>query len=458
MISKLNSIWKSIKETCSPLMTGLYVAGFILFFEATYLLNSQPEQGDFNEILMYYALAFVGFWIIISDRRTGMWTIFGAGLIARIMLFLFPNLSDDIYRFIWDGRLLHHGINPLTMLPNEVLALNLSGFDEPLYSAMNSTQYHTVYPPVSQLVFYLSTFDGSSIAESAQIMKMILFTGEVFTLYGVVMLLQHMRLTINLSALYFLNPLVIVEGIGNLHFEVLMIAFLVWFLYFIFVKSDQIWSSGFLALSIGVKLFPLLLIPYLFFKMKSQKVLFFGLLSATLLLIFLPFMWGAGITNMGSSLDLYFQKFEFNASVYYILRYIGSLLAGYNLISIIGPLLALITTSFTVFWSWTNKWGMNELLHLFFASFLLYLFLSTTIHPWYLILPIFLGVFTTFRFIYFWSFLITLTYINYSYDSYFENLWVVSFEYAIVFAILIFELRKIKNNENKTGIRNYIRS
>ena len=68
----------------------------------------------------------------------------------------------------------------------------------------------------------------------------------------------------------------------------------------------------------------------------------------------------------------------------------------------------------------------------------IYLFLATTIHPWYAILPLALSVFTKYRFTIVWTGLIWLTYINYNYAEYHENLWIVALEYLGVLVWLVF--------------------
>ncbi len=76
----------------------------------------------------------------------------------------------------------------------------------------------------------------------------------------------------------------------------------------------------------------------------------------------------------------------------------------------------------------------------------LYLICTTTMHPWYTALPIVLCVFTKWRFPIMWSGLIFLTYVNYSYEPYRENLWVVALEYLAVAAWFAWEW---KSNSKK---------
>jgi alpha-1,6-mannosyltransferase len=72
----------------------------------------------------------------------------------------------------------------------------------------------------------------------------------------------------------------------------------------------------------------------------------------------------------------------------------------------------------------------------------LYFFLSTTIHPWYVINFLALGVFTNKKYIYFWSFLVFLSYFTYSQINFKENYYLIFLEYAIVIGCFIYETRK----------------
>ena len=69
-----------------------------------------------------------------------------------------------------------------------------------------------------------------------------------------------------------------------------------------------------------------------------------------------------------------------------------------------------------------------------------YLLLSTTVHPWYLAIPLFLSVFTRFRFMLIWSLLVILSYSAYSNAQYDENLWLVALEYISVIGYFLYEL------------------
>jgi hypothetical protein len=242
--------------------------------------------------------------------------------------------------------------------------------------------------------------------------------------------------------LYFANPLVIIEGIGNLHAEINMVSFLFIALYFWDRKQDWL-TALFFSFAISVKLLPILFLGYLIFRFNNHRLRNFLLKTISIsLMLALPVIYGIIEGGFLYSLDLYIRKFEFNASVYYILRYLGMQLSGYNLIAYIGPFLM---ASFFAIASWQlystkNHDTLTQYIQSNAKVLTIYLFLATIVHPWYIIGLLGLNVFLNKKYILIWSYLATLTYINYSYMSYYENLWVVLLEYIIVIPIFIKEM------------------
>ncbi|MEM1322104.1 MAG: glycosyltransferase 87 family protein [Bacteroidota bacterium] len=422
----------SLKYGLSSLLLGLTIG-----------LGYAVEQSDFPYIISMYALFFVAYIFIYkkATRQDG-WFFIGLGIVLRAsLLFGIPNLSDDIYRFVWDGRLLLNGINPFDHLPSYYIeqATMPEGITQNLYDQLNSPNYFTIYPPVCQAVFALSCWVfPHSILGSAILMKLFVFACEVGSLLLLVRLLPPFRSQSEGPPprevlLYALNPLIIIELCGNLHFEGPMIFFLLLALWCL-QRQRYDWSAVAMALSIASKLLPLIFLPFLIQRLGWKKSLrYFIIVGALLLLFFLPLASGAFLANFGNSLDLYFRKFEFNASLYYLLRWVGFQLSGYNLIAFIGPGLALLVFINILVKAWREQNPhLSSLPLMMLFAICLYLSCTTTVHPWYASLPIVLCLFTRFRFPVLWSGLIVLTYINYSYAEYFENLWIVGIEYGLV--------------------------
>ena len=416
-----------------------------------YGLGFKVTQADFRESLIYYLLCFIAYLFLLRSvkGKTLVWIFLGLGVGMRFMLiFSFPNLSDDIYRFIWDGTLAINGINPFHHLPSYYIEnqVFIPGITGELYGLLNSPEYFTIYPPVCQGIFALSCWMfPESWAGSTMVMKGFMFAFECGTISLIIQLLRHFELPLKSVLIYALNPLVIIEITGNLHFEGAMIFFLLLSI-LLLVRHRNNLSAIAIALSIASKLLPLIFLPLLIRRLGWKKCMgYFAITGIVLLILFSPLLNSILIQNFGKSLDLYFQKFEFNASIYYVLRWLFQLISGYNQIAIIGPSLGFSVLAGIIIY--TIRERQPDSRNLFTAmlfAICLYLFLATTIHPWYTLLPMTLCIFTKFRFPVVWTGLVFLTYINYSYPVYYENLFIVGLEYAVVFIMLFLELNNFK--------------
>ena len=384
--------------------------------------------------------------------------LFGSAVLFRLLLlFAMPQLSDDFYRFVWDGRLLVHGYNPYLYLPNQLLNTPIAavcGLNESLFQQLNSPNYFTVYPPVNQALFGLAAWlSPNSLLGNAVWLRVPIVLGEMGSLWLMTRLLLRLGMNPNLALLYGLNPLVILELTGNLHFEAVMIFFVllaVWLL----IRHDQhsirrlVTSAGALAFAIGTKLLPLLLLPLIVRRAGWRTGIPYALLTGMLTVaLFMPFASLELARNLFSSLRLYVQTFEFNASVYYALRAIGYWTKGYNAIERIGFWLS-ITTMLSVLWI-AFRWRTPASVQLI-ATLTLYFAFATTVHPWYSTTLVAASVFTRFRYPLVWSALIPLSYFTYHAQPYAENLWLTAIEYGIVLVVGFYE-KKPSNGSKSLG-------
>jgi len=386
-------------------------------------------------------------YLSIKGQASSFKMIIVAAVVARLLaVWYFPNLSDDIYRFVWDGRLWHLGIHPFTVLPTEVVESHPS-LSQELFSELNSPNYYTIYPPIPQVIFWVSTF-FRTVEGSAHFMQLIHVCFDLGTIYFGYRLLQSMGLPKERLYLYALHPLIIIELITNLHHESIVIFFIVLMLYAL--KRELIWLAGAaLAGGIAAKILPALFFPLIFFYLKEKKRWVFLLSTAiTSLLLFGPLLFDAEVlSNLAESANLYVKKFEFNASIYYLLRELGYLAYGYNMIHVIGPVLTistLITIICIAIVPLKKAISFKEMITLMMFSFMVYLFLSATVHPWYVASIIGLSIFTSYRSPLLWGLLIFLTYANYMGSEYRELMWVVILEYTLVFSLFINELRQFR--------------
>ena len=119
------------------------------------------------------------------------------------------------------------------------------------------------------------------------------------------------------------------------------------------------------------------------------------------------------------------------------------MILNHGLISIVGPSLSILTILLIIILAARDKEpNYKSFTRLSFWAMCIYLMLSTTVHPWYLALPIALAVFTNYRFIYLWSFLAFLSYSKYSvFEDYYYILVIV--EYILLYSILLWECRNL---------------
>ncbi len=414
------------------------------------------ERNETFFLLPVYAVLFVSYvWILrqVKTEEIFYW-LFTSFLFRTVFIVALPSLSDDFYRFIWDGRLWSAGYHPFAELPSHYVQQGIASVDQKLYLKLNSPEYFTIYPTVSQFVFWLSVkISPQSILGSVVIMRLILLLAEFGSIVLIQKLLNRFSLPATNVLLYALNPLVIIELTGNLHFEALVIFFVLLSLHLI-LKSRGWLSASSLALAIGSKLLPLVFIPALVRTLGIKQSLKYGsLLVFVLLICFLPLFSYSVLQSMSQSITLYFNKFEFNASIYYLVREYGFWRYGYNIIQTVGWKLGLIATVLILllsFWrglkwdSATEPTAIKALLADWLWVLSIYFMFATVVHPWYITTLLVVSIFTSYRYPVIWTGLIFLTYAGYTQNSYIENLWLIGFEYLVLIGYLIIELKSRK--------------
>ena len=424
----------------------------VIWMGSVAFLALQIPREETVILFITYAVSFFAYFWIVQLTQISWRILVISGIVVRLLLFLdLPNLSDDFYRFIWDGTLLARGINPYGLLPTDVLPQHLPGLDQAYYDQLNSPNYYTIYPPLNQAIFWLSAQLGGvdQLLLSVNVMRLFLLAADIGTALLLGKLLSSQGLNKRWALWYFLNPLVILEFTGNLHFEGLVVFFLVWALYCF--ESSRTWGQGLgFAGAIATKLIPLIYLPAVLMKQWPRRGIWVCAIAGIAAgITFLPLISSALVSGMSSSIGLYFQSFEFNASIYFIVREIGFAIKGYNLIQQIGPWLGISTFVLITTWSIVGTWRKQSLAQLMLGSLVIYLLLSTTVHPWYVLPLIPLGLVAGYYFPVVWSLLIFLTYMGYSNDPFHLPMGWIAFEYLVVLGTFLVEL-KLKWTRNET--------
>jgi alpha-1,6-mannosyltransferase len=373
-------------------------------------------------LIMTFTVSFAAY-LVLARMDLSWKLILVVGVIARLILFAgVPALSDDFYRFIWDGRLLVAGISPFAELPIWYMqeGNSTADVDPSLFALLNSPNYYTVYPPISQFTFWLSALLSHSIAGSVLVMRLIIFSVEILNFILIRKLLISYQKPTSLAALYFLNPLVVLELTGNLHFEGIMLSFVLLAVFFYRTRQD-IPTGLALAGGIATKLIPLAMAPLFITSERPKRWLIIGITCfVSLVMLFLPIIDSSLIEGLQNSLSLFVQKFEFNASIYYVAREVGFWVRGYNIIETLGPALTKITVAVIVVYSFFSRKNNN--------------------------LAERLCLFTNYRFPIYWSGLIFLSYIGYEANGYTPPFFWLIVEYVALYLLMIWEVMSVKTN------------
>lgn len=307
----------------------------------------------------------------ISLSKVLLW----AFVFRSLMIWVPPGLSDDVFRYIWDGMLIINNVNPYHYLPADPYLADYA--DEPIFSLLNSGNFYSVYPPVSQSAFALGgLFYKYGWHYSYYAIKLLFVTAEAASLLLLSRMVDARRLV-----LYAWNPLVIVTAAGQAHTESLLVFFLVLYIW-AYRKGKGEYASVALVCAGLVKLYPFFLFPALWQRYR-WRALWPALLVLSAFVI--PFFDIEAIRHLADSLDLYVRYFEFNAGFYYALKKTLYVFTGADHSKTLGPLLRgvfLTSVPIALFFDFKNKWSLRRVSVVIFGAFLL---TATTIHPWYLL-------------------------------------------------------------------------
>lgn len=223
-------------------------------------------------------------WIVFRSRpsnSTLLIAIAFAVIFRLSILFAPPYLSDDIYRYVWDGRVQAAGINPYRYIPAAPELAQLR--DETIYPKINRRDWaHTIYPPAAQVVFFITT----RISETVTWMKATMLLFELVTIWAVAQLLTLLGRPRQLLLMYAWHPLVIWEFAGSGHVDAIAIgfmalAFLAWH------KRSNLGAGFMLASATLAKLFPVVLVPAMLKRGRWRIAIVFAL---TIILAYLAYL------------------------------------------------------------------------------------------------------------------------------------------------------------------------
>jgi hypothetical protein len=279
----------------------------------------------------------------------------------RLPMFLAePTLSDDVWRYIHDGRAQAAGVNPYLYAPSDPRTAQYRG---PEFAQINHPELPTIYPPVAQLAFRLA----ATTIDPLFVWRLLVLAAEIIILITGALLLKRHDLPAANLALYAWHPLAIIEGVGSAHLEPIAVAFLV--VACLWLSSAAHARAGAaLAASVAAKLVALPLLLLLGLRNRRAALAF----AFVLLAVYLPFSFDNA--NAFGSLRIFTETWESNASIYALaVPFVGA--RDYRLLA------AIILAGIVVLLS-ARRTSLNDGAFIFFLAFFL---LSPVVHPWYLL-------------------------------------------------------------------------
>jgi hypothetical protein len=257
---------------------------------------TQFDDPHVGVVMLLQALPYAAAaWLVVKAKPEAAYggralaTILIVGLAMRLILLPGTPVSTDVFRYVWDGRVQGAGINPYLHVPADAALAGLR--DATVYPHINRADYApTIYPPASQVVFYLVT----RISDAPIVMKAAMVAFEALAVWTILQLLAARGLPSSRILLYAWHPLPLWEFARSGHVDIVAIAFLL--LAFLAMERRAPMLAG-VALGAGVlvKYFPIVTGPALYRRWDWRLPAAF---AATVALLYVPYI-GAGAKVLG---------------------------------------------------------------------------------------------------------------------------------------------------------------
>ncbi len=366
-----------------------------------------------------YIVPFIGQFTIATLAYWVAWVRLGRDQIPLVLIWLFavlfrlmllqttPTLSDDIYRYLWDGQLLTHGISPYLFPANSPELAKYATATSPF---MNHSWMASPYLPTAQVYFALLVGFFSQSVLAFQVGAVLLDLSTAWFVMDILIRLKQPAVGV---LIYLWHPLLFFEYAQNAHVDVLMV-FLIMLSFWCIVRSvigssNSSYSVTGSVLSMAAatltKGLPLLLVPLFSRRWGLKRLSAYGMLIVVILALFaIGPGWGllGPLDGRGvfGAIRIYIRDWNFNGSLYHWVEIFAS---GYSTSGAVSPHAILFTKLITnslllliIIFTAVRIWRIDRpgkdnaitrtrsLLRLALVLLCAYVLLSPTVHPWYL--------------------------------------------------------------------------
>jgi hypothetical protein len=345
----------------------LSLISIIVFLIGAYMFTRPADIGS-NLTIFYtgFIIASIGYLGIIDygipfGRKWFLVILFTVIIIPRIFAInMIP--SDDVARYVWEGRMLMEGYNPYDVAPDDP---RLENYRDDIYDQINHKDMPAIYPSLALYVFAMLSKSGMGIEG----FRLVVILIEFITILLMMLWLRIERIPRIKIVIYALNPIVIIGIAGRGHFEPIQVLLIIAGLV---LYSRGRFGWGILAIILAglTKYLAFFALPF-FINRKTIRYL-----PPTLLIIAVSY---AGIFMLEGSASLgnmgvFLGQFEFYSLTFAPLRFLFGTAGAHTITG-----LALI---FAMFSLWLTR---TKPIYAVTPFLLLVTLTSTTIHYWYII-------------------------------------------------------------------------
>ena len=273
-------------------------------------IDARGESAIFVALMslggLAYVCALIGVSRGIESRRFLL-----AGLLLAVvwrvaMVPAAPLVSDDAYRYVWDGRVQRFGLNPYRTAPDDP-ALEYLHIEATRRIDPTSAVLPTIYPPVAELFFRSVT----AVHESVTAIVIAVVVCDLLTMLVLWRWLTTTGRNPWWVIAYAWHPLVAVEGAGGGHIDIVG-TFLVVVAGFALSRRRGLLATSALAAAFAVKFLPAVLVPLLWRRVSLRDAL--GGVGLVVL-AYLPFLDMTLALPVGS-LGAYTESWRFNGPIF----------------------------------------------------------------------------------------------------------------------------------------------
>ncbi len=218
----------------------------------------------FSGVSSLSVLVYLGSVLIVRSQpvnRTTLGIVIGFAVAMHAITYLTdPTLSSDIYRYVWDGIVQHAGVSPYRYVPGNVALTFLREPNQEIFDNINRRDYApTIYPPIAQMIYWLATYFGPSVAA----MKLLMLGFEALAAWALVKILHRLGRPAAEVLMLIWCPLAVWE-IGDAgHVDAAVCGLMALALLFR-LRNRPVLTGLFLGCAVMTKFYPLLLLPALY--------------------------------------------------------------------------------------------------------------------------------------------------------------------------------------------------